>query len=224
MARYILGITGASGALYARRVLRGILDAGHECHLTCTPYGLRLLHDELGIERLDEEGLNAFAGLSDSRLATADSLRYHPPRDVGASIASGSFLHDGMVIVPCSSHTMNSIAMGVGDTLVTRAAAVCLKERRPLIIAHRESPLTLIDIRAMETLTLAGAIIAPCNPGLYLLPRTVDDMVDFVAARLLDLLKVGHGIGGRWPADSPSSSEKSGGSGAPASDQYFIPR
>jgi 4-hydroxy-3-polyprenylbenzoate decarboxylase len=221
MPRYVLGITGASGALYAQRVCRAILAAGHECHLCCTPYGQRLLHDELGIERLDEEGLATFAGATASgrvfegvgrggtrrapHPVTADgagrgTLFYHSPRDVGASIASGSFLHDGMVIVPCSSHTMNSIAMGVGDTIVTRAAAVCLKERRPLIIAHRESPLTLIDIRAMETLTLAGAIIAPCNPGLYLMPRTVEEIVDFVTGRLLDLLKIEHDIKARWGA------------------------
>ena len=207
MGRYIVGITGASGALYAQRVCRAILGAGHECHLCCTPYGQRLLHDELGIERLDREGLASFAGFGDSRLPIPDSLILHSTRDVGAPIASGSFLHDGMVIVPCSSHTMNSIAMGLGDTIVTRAAAVCLKERRALIIAHRESPLTLIDIRAMETLTLAGAIIAPCNPGLYLMPRTVEEIVDFVAGRLLDLLKVEHEIGKRWgePAVLPSA-------------------
>ncbi len=209
MGRYVLGITGASGALYSQRVCRAILAAGHECHLCCTPYGQRLLHDELGIERLDAEGLAAFAC---APFATADSLEdsvagrgtlvFHSSRDVGASIASGSFLHDGMVIVPCSSHTMNSVAMGVGDTIVTRAAAVCLKERRPLIIAHRESPLTLIDIRAMETLTLAGAIIAPCNPGLYLMPRTVEEIVDFVAGRLLDLLKIEHDIKARWASAS----------------------
>lgn len=209
--RYILGITGASGALYARRVCQGILAAGHECHMCVTPYGLRLLHDELGIERLDDASLRVFAGLApdDSRVATGDSRRlfYYPPRDVGANMGSGSFLHDGMVIVPCSSHTLNSIAMGVGDTLVTRAAAVCLKERRPLIIAHRETPLTLIDIRAMETLTLAGAVLAPCNPGFYLLPRTVDDVVDFVAARLLDLLKIEHDLKVRWDEFQASSSE-----------------
>lgn len=202
MKRYVLGITGASGALYARRVCRGIIDAGHECHLGITPYGQRLLHDELGIERLNDESLAAFAGVEPASEA-ASRLIHHPTRDVGATIASGSFMHEGMVIVPCSSHTLNSIAMGVGDTIVTRAAAVCLKERRPLILAHRESPLTLIDIRAMETLTLAGAIVAPCNPGLYLLPRSLDEIVDFVAARLLDLLKIEHDLSARWGEASP---------------------
>jgi 4-hydroxy-3-polyprenylbenzoate decarboxylase len=200
--RYVVGISGASGALYARAVVRGILSSGAECHLCVTPYGARLLHDELGIERLDEAALHEFAGLGsdDVRLAAGESRRlfYYPPRDVGAAIGSGSFRHDGMVIVPASSHTLNSIAMGTGDTLVTRAAAVALKERLPLVIAHRETPLTLIDIRAMETLTLSGAIIAPCNPGFYLLPRSVDDVVNFVAARLLDLLRVEHTLKVRW--------------------------
>lgn len=194
--RYVVGISGASGALYARAVVRGILSAGAECHLCVTPYGARLLHDELGIERLDEASLHEFAGTGDAE--ARGRLFYYPPRDVGAAIGSGSFRHDGMVIVPASSHTLNSIAAGAGDTLVTRAAAVALKERLPLVIAHRETPLTLIDIRAMETLTLCGAIIAPCNPGFYLLPRSVDDVVNFIAARLLDLLRVEHTLKVRW--------------------------
>lgn len=197
--RFILALTGASGALYARRFLRLTLAAGHEVHLCCTPFGLRLLRDELGIERLDEEGaLREFAGLAPETPLRDAGLVYHPPRDVGASIASGSFRHDGMVILPCSSHTLNSVAHGTGDTLVTRAAAVALKERMPLILAHRESPLTLIDIRSMEMLTLAGAIVAPCNPGFYLLPGSIDDLVDFVVARLLDILRIEHQLNVRW--------------------------
>ena len=199
--RYVVGISGASGALYARAVVRGILSAGSECHLCVTPYGSRLLFDELGIERLEGDSLQQFVGndVSDE-LGTSfrERLLYYPPRDVGAAPGSGSFRHSGMVIVPASSHTLNSIAMGVGDTLVTRAAAVALKERMPLVIAHRETPLTLIDIRAMETLTLAGAIVAPCNPGFYLMPQRVSDIVDFVAGRLLDLLKVPHNLKVRW--------------------------
>ncbi len=201
--RFVLGITGASGALYARRVLRALLEGGHEVHLAATPFGARLLHDELGIERLDRAGLATLAGLSEESDPREHGLIGYSARDVGAPVASGSFRHDGMLIVPCSSHTMNSIAAGTGDTLVTRAAAVSLKERRPLVIAHRESPLTLIDIRAMETLTLAGAIIAPCSPGFYFLPRRVEDVVDFVAARLLDLLKVEHSLSRRWGECGP---------------------
>lgn len=203
--RYVVGITGASGAAYARTVVREILKAGHECHLCVTPYGQRLLFDELGIEKLDAQSLAEFAGLSVTGGAGASAaglrehgLTYYPSRDVGAAIGSGSFRHDGMVIVPCSSNTLNQIACGTGDTLVTRAAAVALKERMKLIVAHREAPLTLIDIRAMETLTLSGAIICPCNPGFYLLPTRVEQIVEFVAGRLLDLLGVEHGLKVRW--------------------------
>ncbi len=196
--QFVVGITGASGALYAQRVVQEILRAGHNCHVCVTPYGQRLLYDELGIERLDAPALAAFAGLPAGSDPKDHGLHYHSSRDVGAAIGSGSFRHDGMVIVPCSSNTMNQVAHGTGDTLVTRAAAVALKERMKLIIAHREAPLTLIDIRSMETLTLAGAIICPCNPGLYLLPTRVEQVVDFVAGRLLDLLGVEHSLKVRW--------------------------
>lgn len=199
MARYIVGITGASGALYAKRVITQILRAGHECHLCITPVGHRLLHDELGIESVaNQHGLAELADLPESTNPRDHGLIYHPTRDVGAAIGSGSFRHDGMVIVPCSSRSLNLIATGTGDTLVSRAASVALKERMRLIVAHREAPLTLIDIRAMETLTLAGAIVCPCNPGLYLLPRSVDEIVDVVAGRLLDLLGVQHTLNVRW--------------------------
>ncbi len=194
----MVGITGASGALYAQRVIAEVLRAGHECHLCVSPYGQRLLFDELGIERLDADSLRTLAELPAGADLRAAGLHYYPSRDVGAAIGSGSFRHDGMVIVPASSNSMNQIACGTGDTLVTRAAAVALKERMKLIIAHREAPLTLIDIRAMETLTLAGAIICPCNPGFYLLPTRIDQIVDFVAGRLLDLLGVEHGLKVRW--------------------------
>lgn len=196
--RYVVGITGASGALYAKRVIAEIIRARHECHLCVSPYGQRLLFDELGIEGLNNESIAAIAELPPGSDPRSHGLIYYPSRDVGAAIGSGSFRHDGMVIVPCSSNTMNQVAHGTGDTLVTRAAAVALKERMKLIIAHREAPLTLIDIRSMETLTLSGAVVCPCNPGLYLLPTSVEQVIDFVAARLLDLLGVEHHLKVRW--------------------------
>lgn len=198
MPRHIVAITGASGALYARRVVTQILRAGRECHLCITPHGHRLLHDELGIEVVSPEGLCTFAELPEGADPKQHGLIYHQTRDVGAAIGSGSFRHDGMVVVPCSSRTLNTIATGTGETLVARAATCALKERMKLVIAHRETPLTLIDIRAMETLTLCGAIICPCNPGLYLLPRSVEEVVDMVAGRLLDLLGVSHSLNVRW--------------------------
>ena len=115
--------------------------------------------------------------------------------DVGSKLASGSFLHDGMVIVPCSSNTLAQVAHGLGDNLISRAAAVTLKERRRLILVHREMPLSPIDINNYQTLSQAGVILAPANPGFYLNPTTVGEVVDFVAGKLLDLLGVWHGPG-----------------------------
>ncbi|HVZ94257.1 MAG TPA: UbiX family flavin prenyltransferase [Phycisphaerales bacterium] len=198
--RYIVGITGASGALYARRVISCILTAGHECHLTVTPLGQRLLADELGLEAVTAKSapLLALAGLPHNTDRRERGLFFYSSKDVGAAIGSGSFRHDGMVIVPCSSRTLCSIAAGTGDTLVARAAMCALKERMKLVLAHRETPLSLIDIRAMETVTLGGAIVCPANPGFYLLPRSVDEIVDFVAGRLLDLLGCEHDLKVRW--------------------------
>ncbi len=193
--RFVVGITGASGALYAKAILTALAAANHEIHLAVTPFGKRLLHDELGMETLDAPAL---CGLPEGTDLHARNIFLHPSKDVGASIASGSFRHDGMVIAPCSSNTLAAVAHGIGDQLVYRAAAVALKERFPLILVHRESPLSLIDIENMRTLTLAGAIIAPANPGLYFLPTTVSEIVDFIAARTLDLLKVQHNLSKRW--------------------------
>ena len=118
--------------------------------------------------------------------------------DVGAKIASGSFMHDGMVIVPCSSNTLGAVAHGLGNNLILRAAAVTLKERRRLVLCHREMPLSPIDVNNYKILTDAGAIIAPANPGFYLNPASVGDIVDFVAGKLLDLMGVPHSFATRW--------------------------
>ena len=126
------------------------------------------------------------------------SITLYNYNDVGAKLASGSFLHDGMVIVPCSSNTLAEVAHGIGDNLICRAAAVTLKERRRLVLAHREMPLSPIDVNNYKLLTDAGAIVAPCNPGFYLNPTTVGEVVDFVAGKLLDLVGVPHAFETRW--------------------------
>lgn len=196
--RYILGITGASGAVYAARLLEQLLLKGHEVHLVVSQYGKRLLADEMAITGISLDTLAPHLAQSASAQTYQQRLIVHPNKDVGASIASGSFLHEGMVIMPCSSTSLGAIASGSGSNLLSRAAAVTLKERRPLIIGHRESPLNLIDIENMRTLTLAGAIVAPCNPGLYLLPESVDDLVDFIVGKALDLLHIQHDLKTRW--------------------------
>ena len=196
--RYILGITGASGAAYAVRMLDQLLIRGHQVHLVVTDFGKRLLVDEMGITSLSLESLAPHLARSPHAEHFAQQLVIHPNKDVGASIASGSFLCDGMVVLPCSSNTLGAIASGNGSNLLTRAAAVSLKERRRLILCHRESPLNLIDIENMRTIALAGGIIAPTNPGLYLIPKSVDDLVDFIVGKALDLLGVKHELDIRW--------------------------
>jgi polyprenyl P-hydroxybenzoate/phenylacrylic acid decarboxylase-like protein len=196
--RYILGITGASGAVYATRLLEQLLIKGHQVHLVVTDYGKRLLADEMNITSISLQTLCPHLSTDQHEALYTANLIIHPNKDVGASIASGSFLHQGMVILPCSSTSLGAIASGSGSNLLSRAAAVTLKERHPLIVCHRESPLNLIDIENMRTLTLAGAIIAPTNPGLYLLPTTIDELIDFTVGKALDLLKIPHDLKTRW--------------------------
>ncbi|MHC4990838.1 MAG: UbiX family flavin prenyltransferase [Planctomycetota bacterium] len=188
-SRIVIGITGASGAVYARRVMELLAIAGVEMHLTVSGLGRRLLFDELDMKRVDPDALTGGHG---------ELVTVYNDNDVGAAIASGSFLHDGMLIVPCSANTMGAIAAGLGDNLVKRAAAVALKERRRLILGYREMPASHVDVCNMQRLSEAGAVIAPLSPGFYLLPRSIDDLVDFVAGRLLDLLGVDHSLDTRW--------------------------
>lgn len=189
--RILVGISGASGAAYAQRCIRLLVAAGIETHLIVSPLGQRLLHDELGMEGID---LEALSGVTE----TSRMIRLHNYRDVGAPVASGSFLHNGMIVVPCSSNTLSAVAVGSQQNLLHRAAAVTLKERRRLVLVHREMPLTSVDIRNMQFVNEAGGIICPANPGFYMLPRTIDDLVDFVVARLLDLLGIEHDLPMRW--------------------------
>lgn len=192
--RFVLGISGASGAAYSLRLLEQLLVSGAEVHLVVTDYGRRLLFDEEKITHLEFASL--CPTISDARVA--ERLVIHPNKDVGAVIASGSFLHDGMAVLPCSSNTLGAIASGAGANLLTRAAMVTLKERRALVVCHREMPLNHIDIENMHRLSLAGAIVCPTNPGFYLNPTSVGEIVDFVVGKVLDLLKVEHGLKTRW--------------------------
>src|SRR5439155_10878617 len=154
-----------------------------------SPWGRRLLRDELGMETID---LDMLAGV------TPHSVTLYNYNDVGSKLASGSFLHDGMVIVPCSSNTLAEVAHGIGNNLIARAAAVTLKERRKLILAHREMPLSPIDVNNYKVLSDAGVTLASCNPGFYLNPTSVVEVVDFVAGKLLDLGGVRHALDTRW--------------------------
>lgn len=182
----VVAITGASGAIYAQRFLQAAAEARVHLHLVISPPGKRLLRDELGGDTIE------FGGVDRSLLTLYDY------KDIGSRLASGTFLHQGMVIIPCSSNTLGEIASGIGNNLIARAAAVTLKERRRLILVHREMPLSPIDVNSYKTLTDAGAIIAPANPGWYLKPTTVEDLADFVAGKVLDLLSIPHHLYQPW--------------------------
>ena len=181
----VVGITGASGAAYARRLIECLDEGGAEVHLIVTPLGQRLLHDELGITEV-----------SPRALLNRDAARVsvYPYDDVGAQPGSGSFRTDGMIICPCSSNTLAAVAAGLADNLLDRAAAVTLKEARRLVVVPREMPVSRIDLRNALRLSEAGAVICPAAPGFYMLPQTVDDLVDFVVGKLLDLVEVPHDL------------------------------
>ena len=197
--RIVVGITGASGATYARRVIQLLAEAGVEIHLTVSPAGRRLLFEELRLKTIDADALSGGRG---------DMVTVYNDGDVGASIASGSFLHGGMIIVPCSANTLGAVAAGLADNLLKRAATVTLKERRRLVLAYRETPASHIDLGNMVRLSEAGAIIAPLSPGFYLGPRSIDDLVDFMAGRLLDLLEIPHDLETRWLARKGAAGSK----------------
>ncbi|MEE2718585.1 MAG: UbiX family flavin prenyltransferase [Planctomycetota bacterium] len=188
--KIVVGITGASGAPYAIRLIRMLTECGIEAHVAVSALGRRLLFDEADIRKCEPEAL---VGPDHARLVTV-----HNDNDMGSTIASGSFLHDGMVIVPCSSNTMGALAAGMTNSLVHRAASVTLKEGRRLVIAHRETPLGRIELMNMERLLQAGAVIAPLSPGFYMRPESIDEMVDFMVGRLLDLLGIDHDLSTRW--------------------------
>jgi 4-hydroxy-3-polyprenylbenzoate decarboxylase len=184
-----LGITGASGAPYAVRLLRALNETGTPLRLIVSSYGWRLLAEEAGIHGVEE--LRAATG-DWSRVEAYDAL------DRGATPASGSAPSRGMVVCPCSMGTLASIAAGTSRNLVERAADVALKERRPLLLVPRETPLSMIHLENMTRLARAGATILPASPGFYHRPQTVEEMVDFVVGRILDHLEVEHQVGKRW--------------------------
>lgn len=196
MKQIILAITGASGALYARRLVQCLAEAQTAVHLVISPHGARVLADELGIRRLSAEALLN---------GPARNVTLYRYRDIGARIASGSFLTDGMVICPCSSNTLAAVAAGTADNLITRAAAVTLKEARRLILVPREMPLSAIEIANMLRISQSGGIVCPACPGFYMQPRTVDDLVDFVVGRILDLLAIPHALRVRWLPEAASA-------------------
>jgi 4-hydroxy-3-polyprenylbenzoate decarboxylase len=191
----VVAITGASGAPYAVRLLEALVEHEQRVSLIVSDHGMRLLDTEMGISSV--EALRARVGASRWDAV----VRAYDDRDRGAAPASGSALTAGMVVCPCSMGTMSAIAVGASRSLVERAADVTLKERRPLVLVPRETPYSAIHLENMLTVTRAGAVVLPASPGFYHRPQTVDDLVSFVVARVLDHLGVEHAVSPRWGAE-----------------------
>ncbi|MYN65231.1 MAG: UbiX family flavin prenyltransferase [Acidobacteria bacterium] len=186
-SRVAVGITGASGALYAVRTLAALLAANVRVDLVVSDFGRRLLADELGpdaaVDRLGSY-LTARYGVA----FASDALAVHRNRDVGAAIASGTSPCEAMVIVPCSMKTLAGVAHGLSRNLIERAADVALKERRPLVIVPRETPMSLPQLRNMVLCAEAGAHMLPAMPAFYQRPDTLDDLADFIAGKIVSCL------------------------------------
>ena len=202
MARYIVGISGASGAPYVRRVLQVLVNSDHQLDLVVTRSGAKVLEVEEGVKLTGDVGvdLGELSRWLDYDMASRGGFQWHDSANVAADIASGSCHIDGMLVAPCSGGTLARIANGMSQSLLERAADVTLKERRRLILMTRETPLSLIHLRNMIAVTEAGAIVLPASPGFYHNPESIDDLIDMIAGRILyhlglesDLLQVWSG-------------------------------
>ena len=181
--RVVVGITGATGAVYAVRLLQRLREAGRETHLVASPAGVLNVHHELG---LDRRALEALADVA------------YSPGDVGAAIASGSFATEAMVVAPCSMKSLAAIAHGMADNLLTRAADVTLKERRRLVLMVRETPFNLAHLRNMTAATEMGAVVFPPLPAFYHRPGSIDELVNDSVERVLALLGIGEAAPKSW--------------------------
>jgi flavin prenyltransferase len=235
MRDVVVAITGASGAIYAVRLLEVLVAAGRTVHVTMSPAATQVFQHELGmtldLERFDPRqllpkdelladdsplkflrggappSLHNSSVFSDSEIFSGQ-LIYHRYRDYNSGIASGSFLTDGMVVCPCSGGTLAAIATGQSQNLIHRAADVHLKERRKLILMTRETPLSSIALDNMKRLSDLGVVILPASPGFYHQPRSMQDLVDFVVARICDQLGVRHELVRRW-GNRPGAAQSS---------------
>jgi 4-hydroxy-3-polyprenylbenzoate decarboxylase len=184
----VVGVTGASGAVYAQRLVRWLLAAGHEVLLSVSKAGRLVIDEELDLAGEDD------AWGRDHR----ERLRIFPEKDFGAPFCSGSFRFRAMVVIPASMGTVGAIAGGVGINNIHRGADVALKERLPLILVPRETPLSAIHLENLLKLARAGAVILPPVPAFYQQPRTIDDQIDFIVSRVLDAMGIPNELYRRW--------------------------
>jgi 4-hydroxy-3-polyprenylbenzoate decarboxylase len=189
--RLVVAITGATGAVYGVRLLQQLSGTpGIETHLVVSDAAVLTLHQETGLQRREVEALAHVV---------------HKNRDIGASIASGSFQSDGMIVAPCSMKTLASVALGMSDNLIARAADVVLKERRRLVLMVRETPFNLAHLRNMTLVTEMGGIVFPPLPSFYHKPASIDEMVDHTVGRVIDLFGVEHALAPRWSGMKPDA-------------------
>lgn len=193
MKKFIIGITGASGSIYAIRLTEELLNKGYIIHIVATDNGKKVLHYETGIDFSD--------WIYSLKNKYKDKIFLDNINDLFSGIASGSFKTDGMIIAPCSMSTLGEISHGMSKNLLGRAADVCLKEKRPLVIVPRETPLNSIHLRNMLTLSEMGVTILPAMPGFYHKPETLDDAVNFVVGKILDCLDIDNNLFKKWRND-----------------------
>jgi flavin prenyltransferase len=192
--RIILAISGASGSFYAKAALEALIHSGAFIHLVASPTARQIWNDEM-----EQGSLEQF--IKDLPQDAQKRISFENCKNLGASIASGSFRHDGMIILPCSVKCLAAIANGFSSNLIERAADVCLKERFPLVICLRETPLSAIHLENSLKLSRLGATIVPCNPGFYHGDNTFEGLVNFVAGKALDQLNLEHKLFKRWKSD-----------------------
>ncbi|MBF0377236.1 MAG: UbiX family flavin prenyltransferase [Desulfamplus sp.] len=196
MKKYIVAICGASGAIYGIRLIKALMERPYHVIVMISDGGLRVFEHETIFN--GQSPLKDFLALEETKFHDDATLEVFSQHDMFAEPASGSFIHSGMAIVPCSMKTLGSISSGLADNLITRSADVCLKERRPLILAPRETPLSLIHLENMTRACRAGATILPPCPSFYTFPLTIEQLCDTVVARILDHLGVEHDLVQRW--------------------------
>lgn len=192
MKKLIIAITGASGVIYAKRLLE-ILSRDFIIHLTISEDGAVIIQNELDIEiNLTDFQVESLVGIP------TNNIKYHHFSEITASISSGSYKTEGMVIVPCSMSTLGAIAAGISNNLIHRTADVCIKENRKLVLVPRETPLSSIHLRNMLKLSKLGVCILPAMPGFYHRPHTIDELVDFIVCKILDQFGIENNLIRRW--------------------------